>query len=171
MVWRPEATRHLVGTVARRVMPRFSEAIVRLVDHGVGGLAVLTDGRRFALVLWWAVVHWLVHALALAIGFGAVGIDVPWSAALFLQGVLTIGVAVPSSPGFVGVFETSAMLGLGVYGVPRDLAVSWAIGYHLLSFIPITLMGAYWFTRLGLTRASMDGSVATSTAGRMHETR
>jgi hypothetical protein len=34
--------------------------------------------------------------------------------------------------------------------VEPTLAVSWAIGYHLLSFIPITVIGAYYFVRLGL---------------------
>ena len=29
-------------------------------------------------------------------------------------------------------------------------AVTWAIGYHILSFIPITVIGAYYFVRLGL---------------------
>jgi hypothetical protein len=28
--------------------------------------------------------------------------------------------------------------------------VSWAIGLHILSFIPITLFGLYYFVRMGL---------------------
>jgi len=37
-----------------------------------------------------------------------------------------------------------------VYGIGQTEAVSWAIGQHLLSFIPITLIGAWYFVRLGL---------------------
>ena len=29
-------------------------------------------------------------------------------------------------------------------------AATWAIGYHLFSFIPITLIGAYYFAQLGM---------------------
>jgi uncharacterized protein (TIRG00374 family) len=111
----------------------------------------LRDTRRFAAVFGFTVIHWLTHALALYLGFRAVGIDAPLSAALFLQGIIAIGVAVPSSPGFFGVFEAAATVGLDVYGVPKDLAVSWALGYHLLSFIPITVMGAVYFVRVGLS--------------------
>ena len=68
----------------------------------------------------------------------------------FLQGIIAIGVALPSSPGFFGVFEAAAKVGLEVYGVTGGLAVSWAIGYHVLSFIPITIIGLYYFARLGL---------------------
>jgi glycosyltransferase 2 family protein len=101
-------------------------------------------------VFLWAVAHWLVNALAFWIGFKAVAIDAPFSAANFLQGIIAIGVALPSSPGFFGVFEAFAKLGLGVYSVSGGQAVTWAIGYHILSFIPITLFGLYYFARLGL---------------------
>jgi uncharacterized membrane protein YbhN (UPF0104 family) len=67
-----------------------------------------------------------------------------------LQGLIAIGVAVPSAPGFFGVFEALGREGLGLYGVEPTLAVTWAIGFHLLSFIPITLIGGYYFARLGL---------------------
>ena len=72
------------------------------------------------------------------------------AATVFLQGIIAIGVALPSSPGFFGVFEAFAVVGLGVYGVARDRAVSWAIGFHILSFIPITVIGLYYFAKLGL---------------------
>jgi len=142
---------------AHRLLPRFEDVAVGFVETAMGGLAVLRDGRRFVAVLWWAAAHWAVHALAFYIGFRAVGIEVPWSAALFLQGVIALGVALPSAPGFFGVFELSAVLGLGVYGVDDKLAVSWALAFHLLSFVPITIMGAVYFARLGLDVATMTG--------------
>lgn len=151
VVLQPARVVHLAGAVAGRVLPRQRDMIVGFVELAVGSLAVLRDTRRFLAVLGWTVLHWCTHSLALWIGFVAVGIDVPVSAAFFLQGVLAIGVAVPSSPGFFGVYEAAATIGLGVYGVPRDLAVSWALGSHLLSFIPITVIGAIYFARLGLS--------------------
>lgn len=162
MVLQHERVIGIVRSIARTVIPKHEATLVEFVEHGVGGLAVLKDSRRFLAVLWWAVAHWLVHALALYLGFIAVGIDVPFSAALFLQGVLAIGVAIPSSPGFFGVFELAATIGLAVYGVSNQLAVSWAIGYHLLSFIPITVMGAVYFVRMGLSVGAV--AVAKSAA-------
>ena len=151
VVLRPAWVTGVVSAVTARVVPKQRDTIVGFVELAVGSLAVLRDTRRFTAVFAWTLLHWAVHALALHLGFLAVGIDVPLSAALFLQGVLAIGVAVPSSPGFFGVFEAAASVGLAVYGVPKDLAVSWALGYHLLSFIPITILGAVYFARVGLS--------------------
>lgn len=160
VVLQPTRVMSIIGAIVRRVAPKFEAQIVRIVEHGIGGLAVLKDSRRFLTVLFWAVAHWLVNAIGFYIGFKAVGIDAPFSAALFLQGALGIGVSVPSSPGFVGVFESVSVIALAVYGVPKDVAFSWAIALHLLSFIPITVMGGVYFARLGLSVQSVSGANA-----------
>jgi uncharacterized protein (TIRG00374 family) len=155
----------LVAATATRFAPKHRDVVVRLAEHGLGGLAVLKDGRRFLAVLFWAFAHWLTHAASLYLGFLAVGVQAPFTAALFLQGVLGMGVAVPSSPGFFGVFEAVSIVGLGVYGVPRDIAVSWALGYHILSFIPITIIGAVYFARLGLNVRAIQRESKHDTVG------
>jgi uncharacterized membrane protein YbhN (UPF0104 family) len=114
-------------------------------------LSVLKSPRRFLAVLWWTIAHWLMNALAFWLGFKAVGIDLGFSAALFLQMLVAIGVALPSAPGFFGVFEKFATVGLAIYGISATPATSWAIGFHILSFIPITVIGIYYFSRLGLS--------------------
>jgi uncharacterized protein (TIRG00374 family) len=136
---------------ARRVAPKFEERGRAILVAFASGLSVLRSPGRFIAVLWWALLHWLLNALAFWIAFRAVGIDVPYSAALFIQGIIAIGVAIPSSPGFFGPFELAGKLGLGVFGVPDSLAVTWAVGFHILSFIPNTVIGAYYFARLGLS--------------------
>ena len=149
------------AAVAERIASTFS-ATLALKGHAAvlafaEGLSVLRSPRRFVLVLWWTLLHWLCNALAFWVGFRAVGIDLSYAAALFVQGVIAIGVAVPAAPGFFGVFEAAAKVGLhDVYSVPERLAVSWAIGYHILSFIPITLIGAYYASRLGFSLAQLD---------------
>jgi uncharacterized protein (TIRG00374 family) len=136
--------------ISRRVAPSLEARGREMLLHFATGLSVLRNPVRFTVILIWAIALWLTNALSFWIGFQAVGIHVPWTAALFLQALIAVGVAVPAAPGFFGIFEVLATIGLGVYGVPKELAVAWAIGYHVLSFIPITLIGAWYFARLGL---------------------
>ena len=135
---------------ARKVAPKLEEPGRNALIHFAAGLSVLRSPVRFTVVLFWAVLHWLCNGLAFWLGFLAVGIQVPFGAALFLQGVIAIGVAAPAAPGFFGVFEFFGVLGLGLYGIPKAQATAWAIGYHLLSFAPITLIGAWYFVRMGV---------------------
>ena len=150
IVFFPERLVRLFNAVAGRVSKKLATRGSQIIHTFSEGLGVLRSPKRFVAVLLWALAHWLVNGVAFWLAFKAVGIDVPFSAANFLQGIIAIGVALPSSPGFFGFFEAAAVVGLNVYGVARGAAISWAIGFHILSFIPITLFGFYYFARLGL---------------------
>jgi uncharacterized protein (TIRG00374 family) len=150
IVFFPARLLALYELVARRVAPRFESRGRAMLESFAQGLGVLRHPGRFVAVFLWTLAHWLLNAVAFWLGFRAVGIDAPFSAALLTQGIIAIGVALPSAPGFFGVFEVAARLGLELYGVPGNAALSWALGFHVLTFIPITLIGAVYFARLGL---------------------
>ncbi|HVE79722.1 MAG TPA: lysylphosphatidylglycerol synthase transmembrane domain-containing protein [Gemmatimonadaceae bacterium] len=151
--------------LTQRLPPRVADRGRDALLAFAAGLGALRSPRRFAAVLWWTTLHWLLNAFAFWLAFRAVAMDVPASAALFLQSVIAFGVALPSSPGFFGVFEAAAKVGLAVYGVGDTLAVTWAIGFHLLSFIPITVIGGYYFSRLGLRLGEVQAAVPRADAG------
>ncbi|HEY9516785.1 MAG TPA: lysylphosphatidylglycerol synthase transmembrane domain-containing protein [Gemmatimonadaceae bacterium] len=150
IVFFPQRMIRIYEAFARRVAPRFEEKGREILLAFASGLGVLRSPGRFAAVFAWTLAHWLLNALAYWVAFRAVGIGAPFSAALLLQGLVAIGVAVPSAPGFFGVFEYIGQQGLGIYGVDPARATSWAIGFHILTFIPITVIGIYYFGRLGL---------------------
>ena len=151
MVIFPERFIRLFEVAVGRIAPRFESQVREPLLAFVSGLAVLKNPGRFLAILGWTTLHWLVGGFAFWLGFKAVGItSAPFSAALVVQGLIAIGVALPSTPGFFGVFEYVATQTLPIYGVNPSLAASWAISYHLVSYIPITLIGFYYFARLGL---------------------
>ncbi len=158
LVFFPSKLIRLFELFARRLAPSVEERGRRMLEKFVEGLSVLRRPDRFAAVLGWTTAHWLVNAVAYVLSFHAFGIDVPFSAALFLLGFIALGAAVPSAPGFFGVFEYMAIQGLGIYGVAREQAASWAIGFHIFTFIPITLIGLWYFLRLGVKMGDLKSA-------------
>jgi len=150
LVFFPKQLLRLFELFARRVSPSVENRGRAVLETFMRGLSVLRSPGRFAAVFGWTLAHWLLNALGFWLAFKAVGIHAPFSAALFLQAFIALGTAVPALPGFFGVFEYMSVQGLAVYGVSQELAATWAIGYHLFSFIPITLIGAYYLARLGV---------------------
>lgn len=150
LVFFPAKLIRVFELLSRRLSPRIEERGKVALHRFSEGLGVMRSPGRFALVFAWTLIHWLICGLGTWLGFLAVGIDLPFSAALFVQTVTAFGVALPSAPGFFGVFEAIAVVTLAVYGVSAALATSWAIGFHILTFIPITVIGGFYFTRLGL---------------------
>ncbi|MDQ3555976.1 MAG: flippase-like domain-containing protein [Gemmatimonadota bacterium] len=156
----PDAVLLLAAWFGDRLLP----SRVRVPVHGalrsfVGGLGVLRSARLFVVALAWAAAQWLFLGFSFLLGFRAFGIDVPYVGALFLQSLTSLAVAVPSSPGFFGPFEAAARVGLGLWGVPSGRAVSFAIGFHLAGFVPVTLLGLFYFWKVGLRWSEVERQV------------
>lgn len=106
----------------------------------------------------WSFVLWLVNAAAFYTGFLAFHLDrLPFASALLLQGIVAVGVAVPQVPGYFGLFEYTSTVGLGLYGVAKTGAVSFAVGIHLGWFIPITVIGLWTLARANLSLGELRG--------------
>jgi glycosyltransferase 2 family protein len=135
--------------LVRRLLPwqRLADRIVSLIEAIRQGLVVLRSPARVLAVVFWSLVLWLANALAFYVGFWSFDIPVGYAGALLLQGLLVVGISVPSTPGFFGPFEAVIVAALALYGVPRDLAFSYGISFHLSSFLPITLLGLWSLTR------------------------
>jgi glycosyltransferase 2 family protein len=136
--------------VSRMILPKAEEPVGGFLERFAAGLTILRDPRRFLLAFVWTVVHWVLCAASYWIAYRAIGLEAPFMSAVFTQSLIVLAVALPQAPGFVGVFETVAILGLSVYGVPKEIAAAWAIAYHVASYIPVTLLGVIYSIRMGL---------------------
>jgi uncharacterized protein (TIRG00374 family) len=149
--------------VATRVLPAPLAARIESLVRGLAaGASVLRSPARLAAVICWSIVHWLMNAAAFWIAARAFGIPLDFAGALLLQGVLAFGIAVPSTPGFIGPFEAVIVAVLALFAVPHDVAFSYAITYHLSTFVPITLLGLWSLSRASLTLASARAEAATA---------
>ena len=67
---------------------------------------------------------------------------------------LAAGLTIPNAPGYIGTFHIAIVLGLLMArpGMDVNLAVSFAIVYHLIQFVPAMLLGLYfmWADNLSL---------------------
>ena len=154
----PDRVFSISDAIMRRVAPRFEPKVRALLEGFVSGLHVLRSPKLIAEVFFWTVLHWLCNAFAFWLGFQAMHLSAPFSAGLLIQGLIAIGVSVPSTPGFFGPFEFFGKAGLAVYGVGSASAVGWVLGFHVLSFIPITIMGAWYLTRMKLHLRDFRGA-------------
>lgn len=135
--------------LARRFLPwpAVADRIVAFLHGVVHGLGAMKSPARLGAVALWSVILWSAGAASFWLVGRAFGIDLGVGGALLLQGVLAFGVAVPSTPGYVGVFEALIVAVLVIFGVERDLAFAFAVTYHVTTFVPIGLLGAWSLSR------------------------
>ncbi len=140
-----------------RILP---DRAARLLMDGLrsflGGLTALQNPRLLLGALAWSFTFWGWNAVSFWLGMHAFGIDEGYVTALFVQGIIALGVAVPSAPGFFGTFHAAAVVALvEVYGVGDSQTLAFAFGYHLGGFIPVTVLGLWYAGRMGLSMRSL----------------
>jgi uncharacterized protein (TIRG00374 family) len=130
----------------------------KAIRQVVAGLHALRDRRALALVLLYTAVIWASNAVFFWLMVRAFHLDVPFAAGILLATVLNLGMAVPSSPGYVGVFEYLTVLTLGLYGVgagsvqhPSAPALAPALALHVFAFGPVTVVGLVYIARAGVS--------------------
>lgn len=167
MVHWPGSVHWVAGVVAtRQLRARGARRVAALLDGLLDGLAALRSPRRSAAVMFWGFAVWLLSAGSAWLALLAFDIAVPWSAVFLLQGIIGLGGAIPSAPGFVGAFEAATKFALALYAVDATQAVSCAVGWHVSVFLPITLLGIWSWSRTHLRVADFRSAEADGTAAR-----
>ena len=144
------ALRRLLRLLPKPLQVRTSQQL----ELALSNLEILRHGNVILQVSGWSVLIWLLAALTNYLAFLALGLRLSFLAAVFLLMVLHIGIAVPSSPGKVGVFHYLCILALSVFSVERSMALSYGVVLHVIVFLPLSLLGAFslWWENLSLRK-------------------
>ena len=84
---------------------------------------------------------WLSMSVALWVVTVALGIHVPFACIPFVCALLNIGITIPSSPGYVGLYQFLLVYLLSIFGVPKYEGFTVSILYHASWYIPYTVVG------------------------------
>lgn len=141
VIVRREATLRILAPLIGRLPARYAGTVNRLIDHFIEGFRIVADPALLFSATLLSIVIWLVDVVAIYLLFLAFGLDLPVAAAFVLMIILIIGIAIPTAPGFIGNWHYFCILGLGLFGIPKTDALTFAIIYHALSIGIVILLG------------------------------
>jgi uncharacterized membrane protein YbhN (UPF0104 family) len=72
---------------------------------------------------------------------------------------INVVIAMPVTPGNLGMLELGATLGLLGFGVPREKALAFAICYHALQSLPVAALGFMVAAGEGLRLTAKDKGI------------
>lgn len=157
---------------ALRIMPQQIAAPVGRVGSAfLDGLAVLRDGRRVLAVFALSVALWLCEAsmyYLLMLGFPFAQ-PVPFYVLLLATAAANLFTIVPSTPGYLGVFDYPVVATLKAFSVADSLAQSYTALLHVALWVPVSLLGAYFLWREGLSLTALQGPPKAGEPGQATE--
>lgn len=119
----------------------FLEKVLPRIEMVIDGFLILTNWGQFVSVLFWIIISWLLWTLILFYGISTIhdGVEFWW--VIFTQGVLALGIALPSAPASIGVFEGTMVAALSVFNINREESLGIAVVIHLVQIIITTIIG------------------------------
>ena len=132
-----------------RPWPKLEAWVVEKVQSFLLGLSALKSPGRFLRVLVWMLLAW---GFNFSWYYLLLRTFVPEAAALwmvFAIAATSLGVAVPSSPAYVGVLEGVMVAALSLFGVAEALSLAFALVAHAVYFVVTGIIGIYAFGKQG----------------------
>ena len=121
--------------------PRMSDWL----DHGLRGLRAFHDVGRLSTFLGLTVIIWCIDAIGVISTAVALGLEMPIFVSFLLMTGMGLGGALPSTPGYVGIYQFVAVTVLTPFGFSRTEAIAYILVAQALSFVVIGLFGSFGF--------------------------
>jgi uncharacterized membrane protein YbhN (UPF0104 family) len=120
-------------------------------DNFLAGLDSLTRFKDGAILLALTLATWIPIILAYYATMLAVNLQPSLVMAAFVVCAAALSVALPSSPGQIGVFHAGVIAALQVWGQPEAASASFAFIYHALNSITLIVLGIIGIVGTGST--------------------
>lgn len=132
----------VISLVRRAPLPTsLAPRIEQVLSQALRGIRSFHDVRRFAAFLGFTAAIWSLEALGVIVVAGALGLQMPLTAALLLLAGLGFGSALPSTPGYVGIYQFVAVTILVPFGFSRADAIAYILVAQALNYLVITVFG------------------------------
>ena len=145
-----ERLHHLTGLLARVIPQHLAERIMSLAASFASGAGALRRPGTLVAVCGLSAALWTVGGAATVVWVRAFNLEAPWVAGFLVLVAVNLGSAIPSSPGYIGVYHGAAILALSLW-VPKAPALAYALVTHAINMLMNVIFGAYFLAREGLS--------------------
>ena len=152
---------HRVAPLLARIMPRrLAERVVGLVEGFASGASAMRRPGALVAAGGLSLAIWGMAGMATWAWVRAFQLPVPWFGAFFVLVAVNLSSAIPSLPGYVGVYHYAAVLALSVWVPEESAALAYAFGSHALNMLANALLGSWFLAREGLSLKGLRAEVA-----------
>lgn len=133
---------------------RAFDFVQKVVRSFLNGFVIFKRSEHYFTVVLLSILIWVLYAGMVYVAFYAFDFNTKYHldffASLVVLVTVSIGIMIPSSPGFVGTYHWFCMISLAFFKVPESEALSFAIVSHAVNFIPSTIVGLLFFWKENL---------------------
>lgn len=163
-VWaavRPERLAGIYRWFSQRLLPeRVRPAVDDIYDRFMLGIRSLASGRDVLMIFATSVLIWLIETVKYWFVMHAFSFTVSFLVLMLVNGMVNLATTLPSAPGYIGTFDVPGILILEAFGIDKSLAAGYIFTLHVALWVPVTLLGGYYFIRQHLRWSDFSSAQA-----------
>ena len=144
-------------TLIFRLLPKsLSFKAKEILEKFIGGLKVFRDIPSLIRILALSIFIWIVVGISNYFIFLVFDLHPPIQASFILLGIVSLGVMLPSSPGYVGTFHYACVASFVVLKLSENISGPFSIVLHASQYFPVTLLGLYYLKKEHLSLNTLE---------------
>lgn len=125
-----------------KVREKLCVRLVRIFDNLAAGFDLLKSPKKAGLCLGLSFLVWGAGGFSLYVmAFGCPGIDLSFLEMYAMMVILCFFIALPSAPGFWGLWEAGGVFALLIFGVSKKEALGFTLANHVFQMLPVIVVG------------------------------
>jgi uncharacterized protein (TIRG00374 family) len=128
--------------VKDKLQKRISMPLLAMLQNVAAGFVLLRQPGRVFICLLFSIVIWALHALSYYIfALGCPGIALTFFELAAVMIIICFFIALPSAPGYWGLWEAGGVFALLLFGVSFKEAAGFTLANHAIQLFPVVIVG------------------------------
>jgi len=125
-----------------KVREKLSLPLARLVENFAAGFSLIKRPLKIVICILLSFLVWYLSALSYYLmALGCPGINLTFLELSAVMIIVCFFIALPSVPGFWGIWEAGGVFALSIFGVPAKEAAGMTLVVHAISVFPVIIVG------------------------------
>ena len=144
----------LFEKLTRRLPPSKSKRLNEMLGSFINGMSMIRSWKSYLIILLYSMLTWFTYMVSFYLMFHALDLaginQLNFLHATVSMVFASFAIMIPAAPGYVGTFHEMTKQSLMLFGVERELALTFAIIIHGYNYIVFTGIGLYYFIKNNL---------------------
>lgn len=155
----PEKVESILQKIGAKWSP-VKKYVLPQVKNLLMGLSVLSKPVQFLKAVFWIVLSWGIAVVCYYVLLLSIAPDAPFWWGIYADAMLAAGIAVPSAPGAIGVFEGTIIFALSLLGVQESLGLAYGLTLHTIQIVITGILGIIGLARQGRSLSKISQEIS-----------
>ncbi len=128
--------------IKNKIESMLCKPAAQMIENFAQGFKLVKHPKKMFICLFVSFIVWILAALSYyVIALGCPGMELSFFEISAMMIIICFFIALPSVPGFWGLWEAGGIFALYIFGIPEDIAGGYTLASHAIQIFPVIIAG------------------------------